>query len=167
MSSKESQLSLEALRSRLSFEPDTGVFRWLTTQGGVTVGSPAGNLNSSGYMVVGFSGLKIRQHRLAWLFNFGAWPSGTIDHIDGDKKNNRIANLRNVPHRVNKQNMRVATASNSLGVLGVYWSERRVGYMASVSTDGKQKRKGPFSTIERAQAAYLELKRLHHEGCTL
>ncbi len=167
MSAKEDELSLGFLKTVLSYEPETGLFRWLTNEGGVNIGTVAGNVNSNGYLVVGLKGAKYRQHRLAWFYHHGVWPTGTVDHRDCNRANNSIGNLRDVPQAVNMQNQRKATSRSALGVLGVYWSERRQGFMAAISINKKKKRRGPYKTQERADAAYLDLKRKFHEGCTL
>jgi HNH endonuclease len=167
MSKKESDLSLSVLRSMLHYNPETGVFTWLTSDGGVNVGSVAGNINSNGYWVVGINGTKYRQHRLAWFYHYGCWPVGTVDHLDCNRSNNRIANLRDVTQAVNMQNRRNASVRSASGILGVYWSERHKGFMASLHINRKQKRRGPYKTSERAARAYVEMKRIYHEGCTL
>lgn len=164
---KEKLISAAELRSLLNYDPDTGVFTWATSAGGVRRGSVAGNKNSNGYMVVGLAGVKYRQHRLAWLYIHGKWPSAMIDHLNGDRSDNRIENLRDASRTINMQNRRAASSLSASGVLGVYFSRRRGGYMASVTTGGKKKRRGPYASIELAAAAYLGLKRKHHEGCTL
>lgn len=167
MSKKEAELSLTVLRALLHYEPTTGHFTWLTSEGGVTIGSVAGNVNSNGYLVVGINGAKYRQHRLAWFYHHGVWPVGTVDHLDCNRVNNRIDNLRDVSQAVNMQNQRKASKASQSGVLGAYWSERRHGFMASVTVNKKQKRRGPYKTLERAALAYVQLKRIYHEGCTL
>lgn len=164
---KEQDISAEMLRALVSYETATGVFCWRSSAGGVMPGSVAGNLNSNGYMVLGLVGTKYRQHRLAWLYVHGVWPNGTIDHIDGNRKNNALSNLRDVPQQLNNQNQVRPGRANTSGYLGVYWSERLKGYVGQVRVDGKKKRRGPYKTPERAHQAYIELKRIHHEGCTL
>jgi hypothetical protein len=164
---KESLITAEWLRSTLAYDQETGIFTWLTAEGGVCIGSTAGNVNSNGYAVVGLKGVKYRQHRLAWLHVHGQWPQHTIDHIDGNRTNNQINNLRMVPQSINMQNRRTASKNSVSGVLGVYFSARRNGYMASIKTSEKQKRRGPYKSVDRAQQAYLEMKRSDHEGCTL
>lgn len=161
---KESLITAVELRELLHYQPETGVFTWLSHAGGVLRGAVAGNRNSLGYMVLGLKGKKYRQHRLAWLYVHGVWPIGTLDHLDADRANNRIANLRCVSHAYNMQNVKVATVRSKTGVRGVYWSERLSGYMASIKCDGKKKRRGPFKTIEDGRVAYVNLKLLYHDG---
>jgi len=163
----QAHLTQARLRALLEYDQTEGVFRWLVYYGGLTVGSAAGTMNTNGYMVIGIGGQKYRTHRLAWLYTHGVWPTDTIDHMDCDRTNNRISNLRAVPHCINMQNMRQATKANALGELGVYWSNKRKGYMASVSLNNKKKRRGPYKTQARASLAYIDMKRSLHVGCTL
>jgi hypothetical protein len=164
---KEELLTADQLRKLLSYNPETGVFHWRVGYSNVSAGDVAGYATAAGYLVVGLFGEKFRMHRLAWLHVHGRWPTGTVDHIDTDRTNSRIANLRDVTQAINTQNRRNPTKANTSGLLGVYWSARRKGFMASVSLNKKKKRRGPYKTAERAYAAYVELKRMHHEGCTL
>jgi hypothetical protein len=168
MSKKESLLSFDHASRCFDYQPESGQLIWKVSTCKSKAGSVAGYVNSNGYMVVGLLGEKYRLHRLAWLLMHGHWPVGTIDHINCDRGDNRLCNLRNVSQAVNMQNKREPTISNTSGYLGVYWSARRGGFMASVSVGNrKQKRRGPYRTPERAFDAYVDLKRMHHEGCTL
>lgn len=168
MTNKESLLSFIEASRCIDYCAETGVFTWKVSTCKAAAGASAGYLNSNGYMVVGMKGQKYRLHRLAWLLTYGCWPIGTIDHINCDRTDNRLCNLRNISQAINAQNKRTPTAANTSGFLGVYWSGRRGGFMASVGiANGKQKRRGPYRALERAYQAYLDLKRTHHEGCTL
>lgn len=168
MNEKETALTFEQANRWLDYNQETGQFIWKVSTCKANAGSVAGYINSNGYVIVGLLGEKYRLHRLAWLLTHGQWPDGTIDHINCDKTDNRLCNLRSVSHAVNMQNKREPTIANTSGFLGVYWSARRGGFMASVGFESKkQKRRGPYKTPERAFAAYVDLKRMHHEGCTL
>jgi hypothetical protein len=107
-------------------------------------------------------------HRLAWLYVHGVWPTHQIDHINGDHSDNRIANLRDVPPRLNKENLRKAQRNNRVGVLGV---RALIGgaprWTAGICVDGERRYLGTFYSLDEAQAAYLKAKRALHEGCTL
>lgn len=164
---KQAKLTAARLRELLHYDATSGAFYWVSTDGRARKGALAGNRNSNGYMVVGLFGVKYRQHRLAWLYVYGEWPDGVVDHIDGNKDNNKIENLRVVSQAQNLQNRRSASVASACGVLGVYYSARRGGYMASVTTAGSKKRRGPYRSIERARIAYVDLKRTHHEACTI
>jgi len=69
-------------------------------------GTEAGHLNTDGYIRVGYKG-KVRQlHRVVWLWHTGEWPQGDCDHINGDRQDNRIENLRDVSRQENIKNQR-------------------------------------------------------------
>jgi hypothetical protein len=105
-------------------------------------------------------------HRLAWLYMTGSLPTHQIDHIDGDRKNNRWTNLRDVTTSVNQQNRRTPRSDNSCGLIGVT-REKNNRFTASIRFEGKQRRLGTFATPEEAHSVYVEAKRRVHEGCTL
>ena len=105
-------------------------------------------------------------HRLAWLYVHGAWPTGQIDHINGDRGDNRISNLRDVTPALNTQNQRRAARSNkSSGLLGV--TANRGRWLAQISIGGKSRNLGRYATPEEAHAVYVAAKRVLHAGCTL
>ena len=95
----------------------------------------------------------------------GSWPIGEIDHVNGDRGDNRIANLRDVDHKTNSQNERRARAINTSGFLGV--SKQGNKWQASIRHGGKQLYLGLFAAKEEAHSAYLAAKRLLHAGNTL
>ena len=66
----------------------------------------------NGYRKLKFRGKQYLVHRIAWLLQHGSWPVGDIDHIDGNPSNNKLENLRDVPHSVNLQNRKSAEAGN-------------------------------------------------------
>jgi hypothetical protein len=95
MSNRAPDLTAEYLRQLLSYDPDTGLFRWRVQLGfRGKVGAVAGTTHSKGYRQIRIDGRIYRAHRLAWLYIHGEWPSGGLDHIDGNPANNAIANLR-------------------------------------------------------------------------
>jgi hypothetical protein len=162
----ESDLTAEQLRELLSYDRETGIFRWNVANKRVRIGSDAGHLHPSGYRRIGIYRRVYSAHRLAWLYVHGAFPLGDIDHINGARDDNRIANLRDVPHAVNMQNLRTAPRTNiESGLLGVSTSLGR--WKAQIRLNGSRMYLGTFSTPEEAHAAYLEAKRLLHLGCTI
>jgi hypothetical protein len=95
----------------------------------------------------------------------GEWPAGEVDHIDGDRTNNKWSNLRDVPRLENAQNKRRANANNRTGLLGVSPDKKR--FRAVITANGKRKTVGAFSSAEEAHDAYLAEKRRLHQGSTL
>lgn len=145
-------MNINEISSWLSYSPDTGAFVWeRSPKPGVNAGDKAGSVTRAGYRRIQLGGRSYRANRLAWLLVTGTWPSGVVDHFDGDRLNDRIGNLRDVSVAENSQNRHGAQRNNKTGILGVC----RVGngYRASIQVNGKKKHIGTFSTPELAQAA--------------
>ena len=88
-------LSHQKLKSLLEYNPDTGLFRWLQKRGGPqTLDWRKGCPDGKGYYTIHIEKNLYRVHRLAWFYVYGVWPSKQIDHIDGDKENTKLNNLR-------------------------------------------------------------------------
>ena len=150
----------------LSYNPMTGAFTWKVNVGRAYVGDVAGTVNNrAGALVIGFKGKRILAHRLAWFVHYGIWPKGDIDHINGNAKDNRIDNLRDVSHAVNTQNIRKAHKDNRSGLLGVSKAGKR--YLAQLNHKGERVLCKLFDSPEEAHSAYVSKKRELHEGCTI
>ena len=156
-------MTLTAARARevLDYDPDTGVFRWkVTRRGSASAGVVAGCLYSTGYWCIKVNGRRHSAHRLAWLIVHGAFPAYQIDHIDCDRANNRLANLREATNAENQQNLRRARSDSITGLLGV--STHRDRFQSGIRVDRKTRYLGTFDTPEQAHAAYLDAKRKLH-----
>jgi hypothetical protein len=151
-------------REMLDYDPLTGIFRWkIDRVHNAKAGDIAGYKDSLGYMRLSIFGMKYLCHRLAWLITTGSWPTKNIDHVDGDRRNNRFSNLRDVSQMTNIQNQRVSRRNGKL--LGV--SKNRKRWAATIMACGKKTYLGTFDTQELAHEAYVEAKRRLHEGCTI
>ena len=158
-------LTLHRLRDVVAYDKATGVFVWrVAASQRASVGAEAGR-ESQGYRVIGIDGARYLAHRLAWFHVYGDWPIGQIDHINGNKSDNRIGNLRDVSRQVNNQNIRTAQRDSRSGILGV--RVEGAGFTARLKVDGKSLHIGSFRTEDEASAAYIAAKRKHHAGCTL
>ena len=131
------------------------------------VGAVVGGKNCAGYLQTQVDGHQTYVHRLAFVIANGRWPVGVVDHINGNRTDNRGENLRDVSLDVNKQNKRVALPNNKLGVLGVSVQKRTGKFRAQIHFGGRNHSLGDFADPETAHAAYVAAKRRHHEGCTL
>ena len=160
---KDIPLTIDRVREVLSYDPETGVFRWLVAvTNGVKVDQQWGAVDAAGYRRGKFGPAQVAAHRMAWFYTYGEWPTGEIDHINGLRDDNRIANLRDVDRATNMQNQRVAQKGNLSGYLGV--RKNGNGWTAHLQFEGKMRSFGTFKTPEEAHAAYLAAKRLHHPG---
>lgn len=159
-------LTQERLRHLLDYDPATGTFRWRSRSSSlsrVEVGDVAGYVDTStGYARIGIGGREYKAHRLAWLYVHGRWPANQIDHVNGDKLDNRLDNLREADQRTNNENLRRAQRHNKTGLLGV--SHRGSRFEAQITIDSKQLYLGRFDTAEQAHAEYVKVKRLLHAG---
>lgn len=160
-------MNAEELRNILNYNPLTGVFTWsIRRKGGRGIGKEAGARMSHGYRSIGIDGRDYTAHRLAWLYVHGEWPAAYIDHINGDRADNRISNLRDVSQSVNMQNVYAPKSNNKSGFRGVSWHKQRSKFAARIKVDGKYRSLGLFESPEKAAAAYIAAKRELHEGCT-
>lgn len=164
-------LTAARVRELLSYDQETGVFRWLVDVGRwgrIKAGTDTGTPDFYGHLRIQVDGVLYYAHRLAWLHVTGQWPVGDIDHIDGTPANNRWSNLRDVPHKMNAENRRRAHRGKRSGLpIGVSIDSRDGAFRADITVDGKARSLGRFKTPELASAAYLSAKRKLHKGCTI
>ena len=159
-------LTQARLKEVFDYDPVKGTFTRRLKQTGVKQGRVSGSRSNEGYLVTSVDSKLYRCHRLAWLYVTGAWPQGTIDHINGDRSDNRFHNLRDVTHQRNIENQRKAQRSNkSTGVLGT-WKNGN-SFAARIAHNNSKIHLGTFKTLEEARAAYLAAKRALHAGCTI
>ena len=161
-------ITQDELLKLLDYNPDTGVFTWkVSTSNRVNVGDIVMSHHNKGYIRISINYIRYLAHRLAWLYVYGYIPFDQIDHIDGNKKNNAIANLREATAKENKQNIRKPQANNASGFLGVYFDTHRGKFMAAIRINCNSKNLGRFNTAEEAYAAYIKAKREIHKFCTI
>lgn len=166
-------LTTERLQELLHYEPATGVFTWRVKTGGngvggrIKAGTIAGSLTPGAYRRIRIDTVVYRAHRLAWFYVHGVWPTNHIDHIDGDRTNDSLVNLRDVTYAVNQQNQRRPQIDNISGYLGVGWHSSAGKWRARIRVGGREKYLGSFLSPKEAHEAYLTAKRKHHEGCTI
>ena len=160
-------ITQEELKTYLIYNPLSGNFFWRKQPSyKIPLGSIAGTYNDSGYIIIGILGNRYRAHRLAFLYMLGKMPKNQVDHIDGDRSNNRWKNLREVTPLVNAQNVHGASKNNKSGYLGVSWSKQHQKWRANLYINKKQTHLGLFDTPEEAHACYLAAKAEHHIGWT-
>lgn len=163
------EFTLARVKELLKYDPTSGAFTWRKSlQGPVKAGDVAGFKRSDGYIRIKLDGQTVWAHRLAWFVSTEDWPSGAIDHINGDPSDNRICNLRDVSPRTNSENVVKARARKNGGLLlGAHWSKTWKRWKSSICVNGKHLHIGWFDTEEQAHAAYVSRKRQLHVGCTI
>lgn len=153
----QAELPLHALKGRLAYDAETGVFTALVSGGRKAAGTEAGYVNNQGYRLIWLHGHYYLAHRLAWYYSTGTWPVGEIDHINGNPSDNRIANLRLATRSQNVANAKV-NPLNTTGFRGVCRVPRARGgdrFQAAIRVNGRAVYLGTFTTPEEAHKAYL------------
>lgn len=141
----------------VDYDPETGFLIWKSRGNprfdNWRAGRPAfSQKDRSGYFVGRLAQKNFKAHRVAWAIHYGHWPDGLIDHINGDRADNRIANLRVVNDSANAKNARLSSASTS-GITGVTWFARDAKWWAKITVNGRVIHLGYFDKIEDAAAA--------------
>jgi len=160
-------LTAAKVRHLLDYNGDTGKFVWLRSAGKAVAGAEAGCIRDDGYVSICVDGTHVLAHRLAMLLFFGQWPKNDVDHLNGDRADNRILNLRPASVQVNRQNVRAAKAGSASGLLGAYFDARNGRWYSNIRAGGKRVPLGRFDSAQHAHEAYIAAKRRLHPGCTI
>lgn len=147
-------ISHDKLLEWLSYNSETGVFLWRKQPRQRAMPLIAGKIDEYGYRKIGVQQKTYRAHRLAWFYVYRVWPTAGLDHIDGDRSNNRISNLRVADHSSNQANSK-RRVNNQTGFKGVHFHKLSGLYMARLMYRRKQIYLGYYKTPEEAHAAYL------------
>ena len=147
---------IETLRKLLSYEPETGKMFWRERTPDIYSGTSLEFWNSRwagseafistdgrGYKTGSIYNKPHKAHRVVWALYYGEWPYDDVDHINHDKHDNRIENLRVVTHRENTKN-RTIPKSNTSGFVGVVWCKGRGKWRAQIMVDGRSISLGRF-----------------------
>lgn len=160
--------SADEIRKIVSYDPVTGIFTRIASKNRPwNIGQRAGATAATGYRSIFINGSYYLEHRIAWVLVYGDIANGlTIDHINGDKADNRICNLRLATDCQNSY-YRSRQSNNNSGFKGVYQRENGK-YRATITVNKKTKNLGTFDTKEEAYAIYCEAaRRLHGEFARL
>ena len=154
-------LTPQHLHKILNYDANTGHFTWrVKTSRKVVVGKEAGSTKPSGYVSIRINGRGHYAHRIAWCYVYGDWPTDEIDHINGVRGDNRIANLRQATRKQNMEN-RVRPVGSS-GYRGVVWLEANQKWRASIVHNRKNIYLGLFDTAEEASEMYCDAAAFFH-----
>jgi len=151
-------LTIDALKSVLTYDQDTGIFYWLARSNWRAssrfAGKPAGSADRKGYLRICLFGKSYLAHHLAWFYMTGEWPKDQIDHEDLNKANNKWTNLREATNAQNKMNSPVRRDSRS-GLKGIKWHTQALKWWARISVKGKRISLGLYDCPAAAHLAYV------------
>lgn len=159
--------SREVLLASLRYDPVSGLLHWREREdvrpewNTRYAGKSAGNRDTHGYVRVHVNGQKCWAHRVIWKMVNGEDPADTVDHINGDRSDNRIANLRLATNAQNLCN-RGPQKNNTSGFKGVYFSRAAQKWVAQIKIAGRWKYLGLYLTREAAHEAYSAASETTH-----
>lgn len=156
-------LTHERLIQVLSYDPKTGIFRWLVSLSRrTTIGDRAGCVPADGYRVIQIDRYAYKASRLAWFYYYGRWPLEQVDHADLARDNNRIKNLREATRFQNGANIGLLP-TNTTGFKGVSRATPTgARWKAQIRDQNKRIHLGYFASPEEAYRAYCSAaQRIH------
>ena len=148
-------LTQDRVKTLLSYDPDTGFLIWRKTS------KRAGTQHYSGYRNVFVDGRCYIEHRVIWLYVYGEWPTVDVDHINRQRNDNRLQNLRLATREENCQNQPLRK-NNRSGQTGIYFHKVSQKWAAVINVGKKQVHLGVFCTREEATAARHNAEAQHY-----
>jgi hypothetical protein len=149
------ELTFQRLREVLRYNRKTGVFHWrVSPRRRTKVGDIAGGMDVWGYWIIGIDHKRYRRSRLAWLYVYGEWPRGELDHKDTIKHHDAIANLREATQTQNNANRR-PYSNNSSGLKGAYRHFQNDCWYSTLKVGSRTIYLGCYATAAEAHAAYM------------
>ena len=149
------KVNFEYVNEYLSYDKETGNLYQKKKRPKVKVGQLAGGITPYGYRFIQLNGRKYPAHHIVWMFETGAFPSQTLDHIDGNPLNNKFSNLREVTTKQNTEN-RGKQKNNKTGYKGVSFNNRLQKYVAQIQHNYQPIYIGIYQTAYEAHLAYEE-----------
>jgi hypothetical protein len=145
-------VSVDKLRGLFDVDTLTGTIKWKRRHtNSIPASLEAGYLNEKGYISIEVDGKQMSAHRIIWAVHHGSHPTGQIDHINGNRSDNRIGNLRDVTPLENQRNSAL-DKRNRTGTHGVRWRDDRGAYEVSIRNGGKLIHLGRFADLSVAVA---------------
>ena len=147
------EITADYVREVFLYNPDTGELTWKRPTGPrVREGDRAGHANTGGHLQIKLHGRNLLVHRLIWLYVYGVWPVNQVDHINRNRTDNRIVNLREATKQQNSMNMG-KFCTNTSGHNGVHPHKGSGKWQAQITFNYKVIYLGLFESIEEAVAA--------------
>lgn len=142
-------MNTDCLSNFFKYDPDTGAVYWIANGKGRIKKKAAGTKLKSGYIGICHNGKRYMAHRIAWFLYHGKWPEDQIDHINGERADNRICNLREATNSQNGKNLKI-NANNKTGVTGVCFDKQTQKWRAYIRVDFKMIDLGRFADFNYA-----------------
>lgn len=160
---REALISREQVANLLDYNPDLGIFIW---KQGNYAKLPAGYFSKLGRRRIRILGKVFLGSRLAWLLYYGEWPEKTVDHIDGNRRNDRIVNLRLASESEQQWNKGI-NRNNTSGIKGVSFNKRRneaglLPWEVYITVYYKRIHVGFFNNLEDAVKARQKAAMIYH-----
>lgn len=153
-----SKNDLENIKARLGYNSESGNLFWQKGSRRIKVGSVAGGLTAKGYVKISIDYKEYRAHYICWYLHYGEWPDFNIDHVNGDKADNAINNLRKATSSENNLNRSIHRSGRNPGVHqrknGMWIATAPKNYLNRHSD--KQQYLGYYKTEQDAELAVYE-----------
>jgi hypothetical protein len=153
-------ITKKLLEELFEYQEDGTLVRKVTTNRRALAGTVSGTPSKAGYLRTTVLGRSFYNHRIIWFMHHGSWPL-SIDHINGDKRDNRIENLREATGSQNQHNKGL-NRNNKTGVKGVTWRVDRNRYRARIKVFGKDRFLGDFLSLDEARRVVEDARRALH-----
>lgn len=155
---KLSDITQDYLKQKFTYDGANLV--WKDTRFTSKIGKKAGTTTFAGYRQIAVDKISVREHRLVFMYVHGYMPK-EIDHINGNRSDNRIENLRDCTATINNRNSKTPN-TNQTGIKGVFWDNSRNKWHGRVWADGKFAFSKCYEKFEDAVQAVREARQLHH-----
>ena len=157
-------MTAERTRFLFDYDPPSGLLRRRRhanrNSSYLPLGEAVGHMENSGYLRISIDGRRYLIHKIVWLHFYGEWPKNHIDHVDGNRSNNRIANLRLATPSQNSANKKTNN-NNVLGCKGVKLHKQTGKYHARIYVGGVTISLGLHHKMEDAARAYANAAKIH------
>ena len=146
---KPESVTQEEVKKLLHYSSSTGILIWRKARRGIRYDMVDVYKGSGGFIIININYRNYRAHRLIWLYVYGTFPEYTIDHIDRNRTNNKIKNLRDVPRFENMRNT-INPSDNKSGVKGIRWESDRNKWYVQITVHRKKSCLGRFTSFTEA-----------------
>lgn len=157
----DKEVILKYLNKNIEYNKKTGILFWKKKIGRGLANQKCGNIGSDGYVRLGIMNKSYKLHRIIWLLENNSWPEKELDHLDGNKNNNKIENLRDVSKRVNLCNFEIHRKGKQAGVV---FDKKKKLYRSRINYNKTQIYLGRYKQKEKAVYIYQSIFKIIENG---